>query len=79
MAVPLIEHPYGVNYDGESNKSLKKIEEFKQESKGNMTAIWAHLQVLLRFLILQYLNYFSSRELELKLLMSQMVYAENPS
>jgi hypothetical protein len=43
VVVPLVEHPYGVDYDRNPNERLKKVEEFEHESQGNVTTIGSHL------------------------------------
>lgn len=42
MTVVLIEHPYGVDYDRNTEESLHKIEDLESGSKRQMAAIMPH-------------------------------------
>jgi len=40
--LPFVEHPYGIEQNGNGNEGLKEIEEFENESERNVTDIETH-------------------------------------
>ena len=43
MAIVLIEHPYGVDDDGDADEGLEEIEDLEDGSEGEMAAVVSHL------------------------------------
>lgn len=48
MTVELIEHPYGVDDDGNTEESLNEIEDLESGGERNMAAIMPHFFFRLR-------------------------------